>query len=69
MAGIGGALRRRQEPVYGPEVAGRRGFSVVSRGGQESEIRAVHRCGQPLAGVSLGMGRHVVGRRPGPSRR
>ena len=49
-AGIGGALRWRQEPENGPEAAGLGAFTVVGRGGPESEVRAVHRCPKPLAG-------------------
>ena len=59
-AGIGGALRWRQEPENGPEEAGLGAFTVVVRGGPESEVRAVHRCAKPLAGVALWAGCRVV---------
>ena len=49
-AGIGEALRRRQESVNGPEAAGCSGFTVVGCGGPEGEV---HRCDKPLAGVAL----------------
>ena len=60
------SIRRAGRPdasfwaVNGPEAAGRGGFTVVCRGGPKSEIRAVHRCAKPLAGVALRVGCHVV---------
>ena len=56
-ASVGGSLRRRQEPVDGPEATGRRGFTAVSRCGLESEVLAVDCCTGPLAWGSLRVGR------------
>ena len=36
------------------------GFTVVGRGGPKSEVRAVHRCAKPLAGMALWVGCRVV---------
>ena len=46
--------------VDSPEAADRCGFTVVSRGGPESEVGAVHRYAKPLAGVSPRVDRRVV---------